>query len=118
MSSQPLPPLPGHPLESITATSAKNAFGRALEKALTGAVVGITRHEEISAVLLSAGTYRALIEALRSQQADPLAELRERFDRRFAAMQTPRAKAAARALFEATPQELGAAAVKGAKRRG
>jgi hypothetical protein len=42
--------------------------------------------------------------------------LQRTFDQRFEAMQTPQSKAAAKALFQATPEELGRAAVMGAKR--
>lgn len=37
-------------------------------------------------------------------------------DQRFEAMQTPQPKASAKALFQSTPEELGRAAMKGAKR--
>ena len=117
MSSHLLPSMPGHALESISSTELQNAFGKAMGRVLGGAVVGITRHEEVAAVLLSADTYRALIGAMYEQKVDPLAELRDRFDRRFAAMQSPAAQAAAQALFEATPEALGAAA-QGALKRG
>jgi hypothetical protein len=42
--------------------------------------------------------------------------LQRTFDQRSEAMQTVQSKAAAKALFQATPEELGRAAVKGAKR--
>jgi PHD/YefM family antitoxin component YafN of YafNO toxin-antitoxin module len=118
MLSQPLPLMPGQALESITSTEIQNAFGKAMTRVLGGAVIGITRHEEVAAVLLSAETYRALIGALSERNVDPLAELRDRFDRRFASMQSSTAQAAAEALFEATPAALGAAAVRGARKRG
>ncbi len=114
MSPLALPLVPGRPMESISSTEAQNAFGKVLGRVLRGAVIGITRHDEMSAVLLSAEAYEALL----AQHSDPLEKLRDRFDRRFAAMQTPQAKSGVRALFEATPQELGRAAVKGAKKRG
>jgi PHD/YefM family antitoxin component YafN of YafNO toxin-antitoxin module len=117
MSSLPLPVIPGHRMESMTSTEAKNGFGRAMMKATGGAVVGITRHDEVSAVLLSAETYRTLLDALSERRIEPLEELRDRFDQRFAEMQSFQAKAAAQALFSATTGELGAAAVKGAARR-
>jgi len=101
----------------MTSTEAKNGFGRAMMKATGGAVVGITRHDEVSAVLLSAETYRTLLDALSERRIEPLEELRDRFDQRFAEMQSFQAKAAAQALFSATTGELGAAAVKGAARR-
>ena len=101
-------------MESFTSTEAKNAFGKVLGRALRGVVVSITRHDEVSAVLLSAETYEALL----AQRSDPLAKLRDRFDQRFAAMQTSEAKSGVRALFDATPRALGQAAVAGAKKRG
>jgi len=114
MSTRVLPLIPGHPMESISSTETQNSFGKVLGRVLRGAVVGITRHDEVSAVLLSAETYEALL----AQRSEPLEELRDQFDRRFAAMQTPRSKAGIHALFEATPQELGRAAMNGAKKRG
>jgi prevent-host-death family protein len=101
-------------MESISSTEAQNTFGKVLGRVLRGAVIGITRHDEMSAVLLSAESYEALL----AQRSDPLEKLRDRFDQRFAAMQSPQSKSGVRALFAATPQELGRAAVKGAKKRG
>lgn len=114
MSTRTLPWIPGHPMESITSTETQNSFGKVLGRVLRGAVIGITRHDEVSAVLLSAETYEALL----AQHRYPLDKLRDRFDLRFAAMQTPQSEAGVRALFDATPQELGRAAVNGAKKRG
>lgn len=92
----------------------KNAFGTVLDKVRGGAVVAITRHDKPSAVLLSVEAYAMLL----AQRADPLAAFRAEFDRRIALMQTPQAKAGVRALFAATPKELGRAAVKGARKHG
>jgi len=114
MSPRTLSPVPGHPMESISSTETQNSFGKVLGRVQRGAVIGITRHDEVSAVLLSAETYEALLV----QRSDPLEKLRDQFDRRFAEMQTPRAKSGIRALFEATPRQLGRAAVKGARKRG
>lgn len=104
----------GIPMVSFTSTETKNAFGTVLNQVLRGAVVAITRHDKASAVLMSVETYEALL----AQRTNPLAALRADFDRRVAQMQTPKAKAGVRALFSATPQELGRAAVKATKRRG
>jgi len=114
MSIHALTPIPGHTMESITSTDTQNHFGRVLGRVQRGVVVGITRHDEVSAVLLSAETYQSLV----CERTDPLAKLRDRFDQRVAGMQTPEAKAGARALFAATPEDLGRASVKGAKHRG
>lgn len=56
-------------------------------------------------------------EDMLNRQRDPLALLRDAFDRRFAQMQTPEARARVDALFAATPEELGRAAVEAARRR-
>jgi prevent-host-death family protein len=114
MSTRTLSLIPGHPMESLSSTETQTAFGKVLGRVLRGTVIGITRHDEVTAVLMSADTYEALL----AQRSDPLAQLRDRFDQRFAAMQTPEAKAGVRALFNATPLELGRAAVNGAKKRG
>lgn len=114
MITQTLPLVPGHAMESISSTEAKNTFGKVLGRVIRGTLVSITQHDQVSAVLMSVETYEALL----AQRGDPLVQLRDRFDQRFAAMQTPKAKAGVRALFEATPQELGRAAVAEVKKRG
>lgn len=48
---------------------------------------------------------------------EALKALTDHFDRLVAKMQTPEQKAAVDWLFRATPEELGAAAVRAAKRR-
>ena len=42
-----------HEVSSITATEAKNEFGRILEKVMKGGMVVITRHDTAKAVLIS-----------------------------------------------------------------
>jgi len=101
-------------MESISSTEIQNTFGKVLGKVLRGAVIGITRHDELSAVLLSAEAYEALL----AQRSDPLDALRQRFDQRFAGMQTVQASTGVQALFDATPEELGRAAVNGASQHG
>lgn len=51
-------------------------------------------------------------------QDDPFAAIERDLDARIARMQGPEARARMQAAFEATPVELGAAAVAAAKRRG
>lgn len=114
MPTQTLASVPGHPMESVTSTDVQNHFGKVLGRVQRGAVVSITRHDEVSAVLLSAETYQALL----CERTDPLAELGKHFDQRFSAMQTAKSKTGARALFGASPDDLGRAAVKAAKKRG
>lgn len=89
-------------IESVSATEAKNSFGRLLERTMAGGMVAITRHREPRAVLLSIDEYRALT----TKVEDPLDHLREDFDALVARMQTPAAKAAGAALFDASEHEI------------
>lgn len=114
MPTRMLQAFTGHPTESLSSTVAQSSFGAVLDKVQRGAVVSITKHDKPSAVVMSAEAFEELV----AQRVDPLAALREEFDRRVAQMQTPQAKAGARALFAATPADLGRAAVRGAKKRG
>lgn len=104
----------GQAVESFSATDAKNAFGTVLEKALAKGMVAITKRDRAKAVLLSVEEYEALLE----RAPDPLKTLSAEFDAVVTRMQTPKAKAAGKALFKATPAELGKAAVTGARKRG
>ena len=95
----------------VAASRLKNAFGAVFEQAaLSGAVV-ITKHDTPRAVLLSYAEF----EALTASATPALDDLSERFDKLLATMQTSEAKAGVTAAFEATPEELGAAAVKAAR---
>ena len=101
-------------LESVSATEAKNSFGAVLDKVMAGGKVAITRHEEVRAVVLSLQEYESLL----SNQHDPLRALHAEFDALVERTQTPRAKRAGRALFDASSARLGAAAVGAARKRG
>ncbi|MHB1765560.1 MAG: type II toxin-antitoxin system Phd/YefM family antitoxin [Gammaproteobacteria bacterium] len=101
-------------MESFSATDAKNAFGAVLEKALTKGMATITKRGKARAVLLSVEEYQALLERV----PDPLKTLSSEFDALVARMQTPKAKAAGKALFKASPAELGKAMVVRARKRG
>lgn len=106
-------PPPPRAYPTVTATDAKNAFGAVLEKVSAHGVVGITKHDEVRAVVLSIEQYKALL----SRQRDPLAELSGEFDALLERMQAPKARAAGRALFEASPEKLGRAAVAAQRRK-
>lgn len=112
-SAESSSPPPG-PLASVTATEAKNSFGAVLDRALSEGRVAITKHDEVRAVLLSLTEYEALLK----RQHDPLSSLGKEFDTLVERMQKPKARAAGRALFDATPAQLGRAArVKAGMRR-
>jgi prevent-host-death family protein len=100
--------------QSFTATDAKNEFGRVLDAAIAEGAVVITKHEAPRAVLLSLDEYEAL-----AGRVDPiLDDLRAEFDALYESMQTPEAGRAMRAAFDATPEEMGRAAVAAARKRG
>lgn len=95
----------------VSATEAKNEFAALLETAVRRGPVVIRKHEEPRAVLVSWAEYDALVAPHRR-----LERLTAAYDARVAAMQRPAARAAMRAAFDASPEELGAAAVAAARR--
>jgi antitoxin Phd len=99
---------------TVTATDAKNEFGRVLEKVIQGGIVVITKHDEPKAVLISLGEFNALTNASRIK----LDTLSGEFDALLARMQTPAASAGMKAAFDASPKQLGRAAVRAARKRG
>jgi antitoxin Phd len=99
---------------SVTATEAKNEFGRLFETAIAGQPVVITKHGTAKAVLMS----KAGFDALSGITVVDLGALSEEFDAMLARMQTSAARAAMRRAFGALPDELGKAAVAAARRRG
>ncbi|WP_085318167.1 type II toxin-antitoxin system Phd/YefM family antitoxin [Derxia lacustris] len=101
-------------MPAFSATEVKNEFGRVLETAFAQGAVAITRHDAPKAVLLSLDAWRALTAAAPAP-ADPLAALGAEFEALLAGMQTAEARAAGDALFDATPEALGAAAVAAAR---
>jgi len=95
----------------VSASRLKNEFGTVFEQAAVNGAVVITKHDIPKAVLLSYAEF----EALTASATPVLDDLSERFDNLLAAMQTSEAKAGVAGAFEATPEELGAAAVKAAR---
>jgi prevent-host-death family protein len=98
---------------AFSASDAKNQFGRVLETALADGFVMITKHDAVKAVLVSVEEFTALTGA----REPALDTLSREFDRLLARMQTPKSRAGMRSAFEATPRQLGQAAVEGARRR-
>lgn len=99
---------------SMTATDAKNEFGRALDTVLQGGAVVITRHDAPKAVLISFQEYNQLTSAGAAQ----LDRLSAEFDSLLAGMQRPESRAAMKSAFGASPKQLGRAAVAAARKRG
>lgn len=99
---------------SISATDAKNEFGRILEKVIQGGTVVITKHHEPKAVLMSINHFNELSRANRAR----LDTLSGEFDALLARMQAPAARAGMKSAFNASPKQLGRAAVAAARKRG
>jgi prevent-host-death family protein len=97
----------------ISATEAKNEFGRILEKAIQGETVVITRHDAPKAVLMSVDQFDRLSGAPQVE----LEMLSSEFDDLLARMQTPRARSGMKSAFEASPKQLGRAAAAVARKR-
>ena len=110
-ASSSIPP-PGD-LEAVSASEAKGSFGAVLDRVVTRGAIAITKHDQIRAVILPVEQYEALL----AQRKNPLAELEGEFDVLIARMQTPKGRAAGRALFDASPERLGKAALARASRR-
>src|SRR5580765_8254172 len=91
----------------VTATEAKNKFGRLLEKAMQGGVVVITKHDEPKAVLISMNEYAALSNAPESR----INTLSAEFDSLLMRMQKPGVRNSMQAAFRASPKQIGKAAV-------
>jgi antitoxin Phd len=100
-------------IPEVAATQAKNAFGELLDRVATSGVVAITRHDQPKAVLLSFEEFQSLSRA-RSETLDALST---RFEGLLERMQSPVARKGMEAAFNATPEALGQAAAKAAKRR-
>ncbi len=97
----------------MTATELKNFTADVLERVTSRQAVAITRHDKPRAILLSIEQY----EELTGGEGNLLAELKEQYRGMLDEMQSPEQKAGALRVFEATPEELGAAALRGAQRR-
>lgn len=96
---------------TVAASRLKNEFGSVFEQAAVDGAVVITKHNTPRAVLVAFAEFEALVNSV----TPDLNALGGQFDELLAAMQTPQAKAGVAAAFNATPEELGTAAVAAAK---
>ena len=99
-------------LPTVTATQLKHSTADVLDQVSAGKAVAITRHDKPRAVLISLDQYKELTGSQSGWLEDLQAEYRGMLDR----MQEPEQKAAARRAFNATPEEMGKAAVAAAMR--
>lgn len=100
-------------LPVVAATRLKNEFGAVLEQATRGGAVAITRHETPKAVLISYEEFQSLMK----DRAPSLNDLSAEYDALLSRMQTPAARQGMEAAFNATPAQLGRAALKAARKR-
>jgi prevent-host-death family protein len=101
-------------MPTITATELKNATADVFEQVAARRAVAITRHDKPRAVLLSVEQYEALTG---QQNPDWLEKLHEEYRGLLDRMQGPEQRAAAERAFNATPEELGEAAVWAAQQK-
>jgi prevent-host-death family protein len=90
----------------------KHSTADVLDQVSAGTAVAVTRHDKVRVVLISVEQYNKLT----AQESNLLSELRTEYRTMLDEMQSPEQKAAALRAFNATPEELGAAAVLGARR--
>jgi len=98
---------------AVAATRLKNEFGTVLEQAVRGGAVAITRHDTPKAVLVSYDEFQALVK----DRTPSLNDLSAEYDVLLARMQTPKSRKGMQGAFNASPAELGRAAVKAARKR-
>ena len=101
-------------MPTITATELKNTTADVFEQVAARRAVAITRHDKPRAVLLSVEQYEALTG---QQNPDWLEKLHEEYRGMLDRMQGPEQRAAAERAFNATPEELGEAAVWAAQQK-
>src|SRR5437764_10790940 len=86
----------------VSASDAKNSFGRILDRVAREGRVAITKHDEPCAMLISIDEYRSLVETGRRA----VSTLSEEFDAVYQRLQQPGAAAAMQKAFAMTPAEL------------
>lgn len=115
MNTKLTAPLPTFPSVStmpvVTATQLKTATADVFDLLASEKAIAIHRHDKPRGVLLSLEQYESLAE----HQPTWLKEIEADCQAMFEAMQSPEQKEAALFLMRATPEELGAAAVRGAR---
>lgn len=100
-------------LPAVPATELKKSTADVLNEVGAGKVFAITRHDKPRAVILSAEKYDALV----ASESGWFQNLFKQYEHMLDDMQSPEQKVAARRLFEATPEELGEAALQATRKR-
>jgi antitoxin Phd len=103
----------GSPIR-MTATKVKNNMGQVLDRVIQGETVLILRHETPKAAVVPIAEF----EKLSGRTETGLDTLTRKYDAMLARMQKPSARKGMKAAFDASPKQLGRAAVAAARRRG
>lgn len=98
-------------IPSVAATRVKNSLGAVLDQAAASGAVAITRHQTPKAVLLSYEEF----ESLAGARGASLPALEAEFDGLLARLQQPAVRRGLADAFDASPAELGRAAVAAAR---
>jgi antitoxin Phd len=106
-------PRPTERAVRMTATKVKNRMGQVLDRVMQGETVLIMRHKILKAAVIPMAEF----EKLSSPQEEGLDALSRKYDAMLARMQTPAARTGMKAAFDASPKQLGKAAVEFAGRR-
>ena len=101
-------------ITAFTVTELKERAREVIDLVAERKAIAILRHKVADAVLISASDYVEFVKLKRER----LNFLTERYDELIARMQTPQSAAGIDALFAATPEQLGRAAVAAAAKRG
>lgn len=99
----------------FSATQLKSGAADLLEGVARHGAVALTKHGKAKAYVLSPEEFEEY-QALLKQRPNVLDALDAEFEEMFKRMQGPEAEAGANRLLNISPEELSAAAVKGAKR--
>jgi len=101
-------------LPPVTATVLKNETADVLDQVAREGPVVITKHDKPSAVLIN---YEQYLEDFGGRDEHWLEDLHQEYRGMLDEMQKPEQKAAAERAFNATPEELGRAAVAAAEKQ-
>lgn len=101
-------------IPTVAATRLKNEFGTILEQTVRSGAIAITKHDTPKAVLLSYEEFEALVK----MRSFTLEQHSAQYDALLSHMQTPEARKGMKAAFDASPLELGRAAVERAAATG
>jgi PHD/YefM family antitoxin component YafN of YafNO toxin-antitoxin module len=99
-------------ITAFTVTELKERAREVIDLVTEGKAIAILRHKVADAVLISAADYVDFVKLKRER----LNFLTARYDELVARMQTPGSAAGVDALFNATPEDMGRAAVAAAQR--